>query len=69
LSSQYGLKKLIEHIWMTIGMAKACHTMDELRERMAIQFGRHRVQLSLFLPPPSKKLPEGKCLPLGIESK
>lgn len=58
LTSQYGLKKLIEHIWMTIGMAKACHTMDELRERMAIQFGRHKVQLSLFLPPPPKKSPK-----------
>ena len=57
LTSQFGLKKLIEHIWMTIGMAKACHTMDELRERMGIQFGRHRVQLSLFLPPPSRKAP------------
>jgi hypothetical protein len=57
LSSQYGLKRLIEHIWMTIGMAKACHSMDELRERMAIQFGRHRVQLSLFLPAPSRKSP------------
>jgi hypothetical protein len=60
LSSQYGLKKLVEHIWMVIGMAKACHTMDELKERMAIQFGRQKVQLSLFLPPPRRKLPEGK---------
>jgi hypothetical protein len=59
LSSQYGLKKLIEHIWMTIGMAKACRNMDELKARMALQFGRHRVQLNLFLPPPSRKLPEG----------
>lgn len=61
LTSQYGLKRLIEHIWMTIGMAKACHTMDELRERMGIQFGRHRVQLSLFLPPPSRKVPGEKA--------
>lgn len=59
LSSQYGLKKLIEHIWMVIGMAKACHNIEELRERMATQFGRQRVQFSLFLPPPTRK-PEGK---------
>jgi len=52
LSSQYGLKKLVEHIWMVIGMARACTTMAELRERMAQQFGRQRVQLNLFLPPP-----------------
>lgn len=55
LSSQYGLKKLIEHIWMVIGMAKACLTMSELRERMALQFGRGMVQLSLFLPNPATK--------------
>lgn len=59
LSSQYGLKKLIEHIWMVIGMGKACLNIEELRERMAIQFGRQRVQLSLFLPIPTKR-PEGK---------
>lgn len=55
LSRQFGLKKLVEHIWMLIGMAKACTSMLELKERMAIQFGRHNVQLNLFLPPPSKK--------------
>lgn len=56
LSSQHGLKKLIEHIWMLIGMARACFTIEELRERMAIQYGRQRVQLSFFLPPPPKSL-------------
>jgi len=55
LSSQYGLKKLIEHIWMVIGMSKACFNIEELRERMATQFGRQRVQLSFFVPPPTKK--------------
>lgn len=60
MSSQFGLKKLIEHIWMVIGMSKACFTIDELRERMATQFGRHRVQLSFFLPPPTKQH-EGKA--------
>lgn len=52
LNSQYGLRKLIEHIWMLIGLSRACFNLDELRERMATQFGRQRVQLSLFLPPP-----------------
>ena len=56
LSSQYGLKKLIEHIWKLIGIASACYDMQELRERMAIQYGRQRVQLSLFLPPPTKRI-------------
>jgi hypothetical protein len=49
LSGQYGLKKLVEHIWMVIGMARACQTMWELRRRMAEQFGRQPVQLTMFL--------------------
>lgn len=51
LTSQYGLKKLIEHIWMVIGMASACHTMRELKEKMAEKFGRQAVQYTLYLPP------------------
>jgi P63C domain len=52
LSSQYGLKKLTEHLWMLIGMASACQTMWELRQRMAERFGRQAVQFTLFLTPP-----------------
>lgn len=50
LSSQYGLKKLTEHLWLVIGMAAACQSMPELRQRMAERFGRHQVQFSLYLP-------------------
>jgi hypothetical protein len=52
LNGQFGLKKLVEHIWMLIGMASACRDMPELRQRMAEKFGRERVQLTLYLPPP-----------------
>ena len=38
LNGQFGLRKLIEHIWMLIGMASACHDMAELRQRMAEKF-------------------------------
>lgn len=55
LSEQFGLKKLIEHIWMLIGMARACRDMSELRRKMAEQFGLVPVQLSLYLPPPSSE--------------
>ena len=58
LSSQYGLKKLIEHIWMLIGMATVCHDMRELRQRMAEKFGREGVQFTMYLPPPGKRLPQ-----------
>lgn len=53
LSSQYGLRKLTEHIWMVIGLAKACHSMPELKARMAELYGRQPVQLTMFLPPPN----------------
>jgi len=53
LSSQYGLKKLVEHIWMLIGMATVCHDMSELRQRMAEKFGREGVQFMMYLPPPN----------------
>ena len=52
LSSQYGLKRLTEHLWMLIGMAAACRTMPELKQRMAERFGRQQVQFTLFIDPP-----------------
>jgi hypothetical protein len=54
LSSQYGLKRLVEHLWMLVGMASACHNMAELRHRMAEKFGRQPVQFTLYLPPVSQ---------------
>lgn len=54
LSNQYGLKKLVEHIWMVVGIAKTCKTLQELREKMAQQFGKQQIQLNLFLPVPKK---------------
>src|SRR3984893_4215127 len=52
LSAQYGLKKLVEHMWMLIGVARTCETMMELRDRMAALNGKHPVQLRLYLPMP-----------------
>lgn len=50
LSSQYGLRKLIEHIWMIIGMARTCENMRELRDRVNALYGKEPVQLRLYLP-------------------
>jgi hypothetical protein len=52
LSGQYGLKKLVEHLWMLIGMASACHSIRELKDKMAEKYGRQPVQYTLYLPPP-----------------
>lgn len=50
LSSQYGLQKLVQHIWQVIGMAKTCNTLPELKQRMAETFGTEPVQLTFKLP-------------------
>ncbi len=50
LSGQYGLKKLVEHIWVLIGIARTCQTMVELRQKMAELNGKTLVQLMLPLP-------------------
>ena len=39
LNSQYGLKKLNEHIWMTVGIAVTCDDIKELQKVMAERFG------------------------------
>jgi len=53
LNSQYGLKKLTEHIWKVVGMAQACYSMRELRMKMAEVYGRQVIQDYLILPPPT----------------
>lgn len=52
LTGQFGLKKLTEHVWMLIGMASTCHSMRELKTKMAERFGRIPVQFTLFVNPP-----------------
>jgi len=52
LSEQYGLKKLVEHIWMVIGIARTCYDMEELKQKMKQMFGKGSVQLDLFLQVP-----------------
>lgn len=50
LSGQYGLRKLTEHIWKLIGIAKTCESMTELKDRMAELHGRRPIQLRLYIP-------------------
>jgi hypothetical protein len=50
LTGQYGLRKLIEHIWMLIGMARACKTMEELREKKAEATGRQKIRVTVYVP-------------------
>jgi P63C domain len=50
LNAQYGLRKLIEHIWMVIGIARTCRTLAELKDKMAEMYGKVPVQYTLYLP-------------------
>jgi hypothetical protein len=52
LSSQYGLQKLMEHIWKLIGIAKTCENTSDLRDKMAVLHGRTPIQYRMYLPNP-----------------
>ena len=52
LNEQYGLRRLIEHIWKVIGVASTCETIEELRYRMQELYGkRGGFQFQLKLAP------------------
>jgi hypothetical protein len=44
MTEQYGLRKLIQHIYTLIGVAKTCHNMRELRDKMAEMYGKSPAQ-------------------------
>lgn len=48
-NEDYGVRKLIEHINRVIGMAQACDSMEELRDKMAYKYGGKPLQMELFL--------------------
>jgi hypothetical protein len=50
LSGQYGLRKLVEHLWILVGVARTCDNMVQLRQRMAELNGKRLVQLMLPIP-------------------
>jgi hypothetical protein len=57
LTGQYGLKKLIEHIWKVIGIASTCENMDELDYHMGELYGKKPgFQYELRLVPVRKEL-------------
>jgi len=40
LSSQFGLRKLVEHIWKVVGIASTCDDIDQLKQKMEELYGR-----------------------------
>lgn len=51
LSSNFGLKKLLEHIWKVIGVGGTCENIAELKRKLAEIHGRQSVQFTLYMPP------------------
>lgn len=54
LSENVGVRALVSRCYEVVGMAKDCHDMRELREKVARHYGRELVQLSLALPVPKR---------------
>jgi hypothetical protein len=42
MNEQFGLKKLIEHIWKVVGIASACTDLSELRQKMEEIYGHKK---------------------------
>ena len=49
MTADVGLRNLIPHIHQVIGIARTCSDMRELRDRVAEQYGREPVQMTLYL--------------------
>ena len=55
LTQDFGLKSLISHIYEIIGIAKTCTDMRELRDNVALHYGKEPIQLTMYLPKTSPK--------------
>jgi hypothetical protein len=55
LTESLGVRALVSRCYEVIGMAKECHDMRELRDKVARHYGRQMVQFSLALPNPEIK--------------
>jgi hypothetical protein len=50
LTENLGARKLVSRCYEIIGMSKTCSTIKELRDRVALHYGKEPVQLTLYLP-------------------
>jgi hypothetical protein len=50
LTENYGARKLVSRCYEIIGMGKTCTTIRELKEMVALHYGKEPVQLTLYLP-------------------
>ena len=55
LTENYGLRQLVSRCFEIVGMAKPCHSIGELKEKVAKHYGKPDAQMPLYLPEPPKK--------------
>lgn len=53
LTENYGVRHLVSRCYEVIGMAKTCHDIRDLKEKVATHYGRHPVQFTLYLDLPA----------------
>lgn len=52
LTENLGVRQLVSRCYEVIGMAKTCHNMKELRQKVAEHYGKKPVQFTLYLQDP-----------------
>lgn len=50
LTENYGARQLVSRCFEIVGMAKDCHTINELRSKVALHYGKEPVQITMYLP-------------------
>jgi hypothetical protein len=57
LTKHYGVQKLLQHIYILIGVSRTCYSMPELKRKMAEMHNRIPVQYTLFVRPGEEPMP------------
>ena len=52
LTDNYGARQLVSRCYEVVGMSKDCHNMRELRDKVALHYGKRPVQLTFYVTPP-----------------
>jgi len=55
LTENYGARQLVSRCYEIIGMAKPCTNMRELRDKVALHYGRRPVQLTMYVESPKSE--------------
>ena len=55
LTENIGVRALVSRCYEVIGMAKTCTNMRELRDKVALHYGRQVFQFTMSLPTPEKR--------------